>query len=231
MIAYKHYSFDLWMTLIKSNPSFKKKRAEYFFNQYNPLNKTLDEVVQVFRHVDLMCNGINEKTGNNIDAEEMYLMVIYHLTNSLQQLQQTDTKALYAGMEQLVFDNMPVLYHESAVEVLAKIKSKKDITLSILSNTAFIKGSTLRIVLAHLQIERYFNFELYSDEVGISKPNAKIFELMLNNIKSVRNEQVLPAEVIHIGDNPVADIAAANAMGMASFQINSNHLLITDLLS
>ena len=32
---HEHYSFDLWLTLIKSNPLFKPARIEYFFENYN----------------------------------------------------------------------------------------------------------------------------------------------------------------------------------------------------
>lgn len=230
MNPYKHYSFDLWMTLIKSNPSFKRRRAEYFFENYNSRAKSMEEVLQVFRQVDLMCNAINEKTGSNIDAEEMYLMVIYLLSNEAVTLYEVDTTSLYARMEGLVLENLPELYDSTTPQVLNEIKSREAVTISLLSNTAFIKGSTLRKVLRELGLQQYFDFEIYSDEVGMSKPNIKIFELMLKNVQSLRNETLAPGEILHIGDNEIADIAAATKMGIAAYQVNSNHQLITDLL-
>ena len=133
-------------------------------------------------------------------------------------------------MEQLVFENMPLVYNAETIDILTKIKAEREITLNVLSNTAFIKGSTMRNVLQHLQIGDFFDFQFYSDELGISKPHSKIFEVTFDKIRLIRKEPILPREVIHIGDNPIADIAAANTFGMGSFQINSNNKLITDLL-
>jgi putative hydrolase of the HAD superfamily len=73
---YQHYSFDLWLTLIKSNPYFKIERTKIFHRDFNPAGKSIDDVARAFRQVDLMCNAVNERTGKNIDADEMYLMVI-----------------------------------------------------------------------------------------------------------------------------------------------------------
>ena len=63
MSRFRHYSFDLWLTLIKSNPAYKPERAGIFYRDYNSLNKSLEEIAAIFRQVDLMCNAINEKTG------------------------------------------------------------------------------------------------------------------------------------------------------------------------
>ncbi len=230
MNNYKHFSFDLWMTLIKSNPLFKKQRAHFFFTHFNPLQKSMEEVLDIFRFVDLMCNSINEKTGGNIDADEMYLMVIYRLGGNAAAFNGVDLKRLCAQMEQLVFENMPLIYCADTKDVLTEIKGKNGNTMSILSNTAFIKGATLRTVLKHLQIDHFFDFQLYSDEWGISKPNHHFFKIMFDQISSLRRDNIAPGEVVHIGDNPVADIAAANAFGMNSFLINSNDKLITDFL-
>ena len=77
MQFYKHYSFDLWLTLIKSNPNFKKERALFFHKNFNSKKKNIEEIEKIFRQVDIICNSINEKTGKNIDADEMYLYRFY----------------------------------------------------------------------------------------------------------------------------------------------------------
>ena len=76
MAFYKHYSFDLWLTLIKSNPAYKQERTRYFYQRFNTKHKNLAEIAVIFRQVDLMVNAINERTGKNVDADEMYLMII-----------------------------------------------------------------------------------------------------------------------------------------------------------
>ncbi len=227
----KHYSFDLWLTLIKSNPIFKKERAIYFYENYNINNESLEFVEKAFRNVDLMCNAINEKTGGNVDSEEMYLMVIYQINNSNAFFKDINLSELYSKMELLFFKYAPILFDENTIVVLDKLKVNSDNYLNILSNTAFIKGSTLKLLLDKLNISKYFDFQIYSDEVGFSKPNSKIFDLLLEQINSCRNNIVLPKQqIMHVGDNEIADIEGAKTAGLQTFLINSNNKNILNIL-
>lgn len=231
MPFYKHYSFDLWLTLIKSNPTFKTERTKYFHSNFNTTDKTIEEVALIFRQVDLMVNAINEKTGKNIDADEMYLMVISIINDYSNAFQNIDMEALYEEMEKLLLKHMPLLYCSDCIEVLTKLKASELSTISILSNTGFIKGKTLKKVLKHLELDRIIDFQLYSDEVRMSKPNLNFFQLMLDTIDRNKHPELLLNEIIHIGDNPVADVGGAEAIGIQSLLINSNHLTISNLLS
>jgi putative hydrolase of the HAD superfamily len=229
MTLYKHYSFDLWLTLIRSNPQFKKLRSRIFHGQYNFTGKTIEEVEYIFRQVDLMCNAVNEKTGKNIDADEMYLMVISLINDNQVSLHDIDANALYLQMENVLFENLPLVYCNRTADVLSKIKEQKNTTISILSNTGFIRGITLRKVLKELGIAGYFDFQLYSDEEGFSKPNMAFYQLMLNKISDLK--QITPAEIIHIGDNVITDYQGAIAAGINALLVNSNGTSITNLLN
>lgn len=226
MPAYKHYSFDLWLTLIKSNPLFKKQRSLYFYEQFNFTGKTLPEVEHVFRQVDVMCNTINERTGKNIDADEMYLMVISLMNNNQVNLYDIDINTLYQQMEALLFEHLPVVYCNNTAGVLSNLKAG-GATTNILSNTGFIKGATLRKVLAGLGLYNYFDFMLFSDEAGMSKPNPEFFGLMINQALNLRPIQL--TDMIHIGDNYHADVEGANAVGIGGMLINSNEATIVNL--
>ncbi|RYE23669.1 MAG: HAD family hydrolase [Sphingobacteriales bacterium] len=227
MVPYKHYSFDLWLTLIKSNPRFKKQRSIYFHQQFNSLSRPLEEVEHIFRQVDVMCNTINERTGKNIDADEMYLMVISQINRASFSLHDVDMNALYQTMEVLLLENAPLLYCDNTANVLSHLKDKSA-GLNILSNTGFIKGITLRKVLSMLGIIDHFDFQLYSDETGYSKPNKLFFDMMLQQANGLRN--LTPTEIIHVGDNSHADIGGAKTIGIHSLLINSNNTFITKLL-
>jgi putative hydrolase of the HAD superfamily len=136
---YKHYSFDLWLTLIKSNPYFKIERTKIFHREFNPAGKSIDDVAKAFRQVDLMCNAVNESTGKNIDADEMYLMVISLINDNELNLTGIDVKKLYADMDKLLFNYLPYVYSPVTIEVLQHLKEKGGATFSLLSNTGFIK--------------------------------------------------------------------------------------------
>jgi putative hydrolase of the HAD superfamily len=229
---YQHYSFDLWLTLIKSNPYFKIERTKIFHRDFNPAGKSIDDVARAFRQVDLMCNAVNERTGKNIDADEMYLMVISMINDNQYPLADVDIDKLYTDMEKLLFYYLPVVYSPVTIEVLQHLKQKGDCSLSILSNTGFIKGETLRKVMVQLGLADFFNFQVYSDEEGMSKPNRALFNLMVQKVKACNKpKQISLADIIHIGDNPAADIAGANDAGLNSLLINSNNLSILSLLS
>ncbi|WP_443946777.1 HAD family hydrolase [Pedobacter sp. AW1-32] len=229
MAFYKHYSFDLWLTLIKSNPSFKQERAAYFHQKFNPKNKPLEEVIIIFRRVDLMVNAINEKTGKNVDADEMYLMVI-SMMNDFEVHFQIDLPTLELEMEELLLNHMPLIYSDSTLETLSALKNNSISTTNILSNTGFIRGKTLRKVVYHLGIDCFIDFQLYSDEVRMSKPNPGFFQLMLDGINRDIHSDIKLSEILHVGDNPVADIGGAEAAGIHSLLINSNDLSILNLL-
>jgi putative hydrolase of the HAD superfamily len=229
MDRYQHYSFDLWLTLIRSNPDFKQERARYFHRHFNAKGKALEEVVSLFRQVDVMGNRINERCGGNIAAEEMYLMVISMINDQEVDLQAIDIAGLYAEMEALLFRHLPQAYEPATGAVLETLKGRGH-SLNILSNTGFIKGSTLRKVLQSLGMDRYFDFQLYSDELGMSKPNRSFFLEMLRNVRDLKDTEIEPGFVLHTGDNPVADIEGARAAGIATLLINSNEHTITSLL-
>ncbi|MBE9585562.1 HAD family hydrolase [Mucilaginibacter sp. JRF] len=228
MPTYQHYSFDLWLTLIRSNPEFKARRAQYFFEHLNFSNKPLDEVLRIFRQVDLMVNHINEKTGKNIDADEMYLMVISMINDTHECIADIDVDDLYNRMEQLLFQYLPVVYSEQTIEVLNHLINEQGATANILSNTGFIKGVTLRKVLKQLGLDGFFAFQLFSDEAGYSKPHPEFFKLMFEGAQQL-HPGIMPADIIHIGDNKLADVAGAQACGFNTLLINSTQLTIKNL--
>jgi putative hydrolase of the HAD superfamily len=231
MPFFKHYSFDLWLTLIKSNPAFKTERAKYFYANYNTKGKSLEEITAVFRNVDLMVNSINEKSGLNIDSEEMYLIVISTINDYSTDFSDINVSELYLSMETLLLEHMPVVYSPDSLSVLDRLKDSGRSTTSLLSNTGFIKGITLRKILQHLKLDQVLDFQLYSDEVRMSKPNPKFFQLMIDTINKEKHLSIEPHEIIHIGDNPVADCRGAESLGIKSLLINSNNLDINHLLS
>jgi putative hydrolase of the HAD superfamily len=235
MKTYQHYSFDLWMTLIRSNPSFKPERAKLFHSRYNPLGKSVEEIIGIFQQVDLVCNAINEQTGKDIDAEEMYLWVVMAMNDyQPDSIAELDPVALYQECEELMWQHPPLLYAPNTLEVLQKLKTRGNCSMSLLSNTGFVKGKTLRKVLANLGIAECLDFQLYSDEEGLSKPNPAFFQhmyqLATEKAREKGQELLSPQQVLHVGDNPRADFAGAQKQGMRALLINSNHLNIEHLV-
>ncbi len=74
----KHVSFDLWLTLIKSDPVFKPLRNNLFARHF-AVPQPAEAVTQAFRYFDLLFNRINEKTGGNLQQTEMLYLILDHL--------------------------------------------------------------------------------------------------------------------------------------------------------
>jgi len=93
-------------------------------------------------------------------------------------------------------DSLPVL----------KRLSEMNVRTSLISNT----DTRIRAVLKDLEITSYFNPILLSEEVGIEKPDAKIFRLAF----SAQPVSMELQESVHIGDELDSDYHGARAAGM-----------------
>jgi len=213
---YKHISFDLWLTLIKSNVNYKPKRDK-LFREFFEIDCSLDRVSEIIRNYDLMCNTINETTGENFETNEIYLLILGSLGIDLKKIDVNKLEEFYCETEQLFFEYKPDLIYHNINNFLKKLKNES-ISTNVLSNTAFIKGKTLNKILEYYELNEILSFSIYSDECGFSKPNIKIFELLHQRINEIKN--VSKKEVLHVGDNPIADYKGAIDYGFESLLIN-----------
>ncbi|WP_276964021.1 HAD family hydrolase [Chryseobacterium sp.] len=208
---HRHFSFDLWLTLIKSHPEFKTKRVELFSSFFN-VDKPIERVAKTVKYYDNLCNTINEVTGGNINTFEIYLMILGALDVDVKELNKEKLNAFYAKSEDLFLEYRPVVIFENIHDFFEDIKNQGK-TINILSNTGFIKGKTMRKFLIHENLDQYIDFHIYSDEINCSKPNPLIFQEVKNNIK----DKDLPLhQILHIGDNPVADYQGAKDFGFSA---------------
>lgn len=100
-------------------------------------------------------------------------------------------------------------------ELLMELKNSGKI-LGVISNF----DPRLKDLLNDMELKS-FDFILTSYEAGMEKPNPKIFELALNETKKINNDEILPHECLHIGNELVKDYQAAKNVGWKSVLINS----------
>lgn len=221
----RHVSFDLWLTLIKSNPVFKQKRDE-LLRSYFQIPHPVEAVTARIRMWDLRFNAINEASGKNIDADEMVLLILSDLDVDVKKITSAMMQEYYDTMEILFMQYHPVLYEEKLLEYLKQL-TDKGMTLSLLSNTGFIKGFTLKKLLDKLEIAPLLKFQVYSDEIAFSKPSKEAYRHVFDNIKAFNTLDA--GSILHIGDNENADLRGAQLQGMQSALINSNHISLLSL--
>ena len=169
-----HFSFDLWLTLIKSHPEFKAKRVE-LFGSFFGVGKPLDEITKTVKYYDDLCNTINEVSGGNIDTFEIYLLILGALNVDLKTINKEKLNEFYLKTEALFLEYKPIVIFENLHEFFDEIKSQGK-TINVLSNTGFIKGKTMRKFLVEENLNQYIDFHIYSDEINCSKPNPLIFQ-------------------------------------------------------
>lgn len=81
---------------------------------------------------------------------------------------------------------------------------RRDFKLGVVSNATDLLNKVLR----NLDLSRYFDFVIISDEVGVRKPSPRIFMM------AAEEAGVSPNRSIYLGDKPTVDIHGATRAGM-----------------
>jgi putative hydrolase of the HAD superfamily len=108
------------------------------------------------------------------------------------------------------------LYPE-VIETLEKLAPQFE--LAIVSNF----DGRLRVILEHLTISAFFRQVFLSSEIGADKPDPAIYG------RALEISRLAPNEVLHVGDDPERDWAAARAAGLEVFELKRPVNSLSDL--
>lgn len=112
---------------------------------------------------------------------------------------------------------VPPAVDDGALKALSALR-EEGYTLAVVSNTMRTPGVTLRKVLEKFGLLRCFAHTVFSDEVGVRKPDPSIF---LGALRAVGGD---PRTAIHVGDDGMLDVGGARAAGMRVIQVTSASL-------
>jgi FMN phosphatase YigB (HAD superfamily) len=101
----------------------------------------------------------------------------------------------------------PPRLNQDAKETLEAMQDRVH-KIGLISNTGRSPGVAMRKLMENLGILKFFDATVFSDEVKCRKPDKHIFDL------AARELGAQARDVIHIGDNPEADIWGAKQAGM-----------------
>jgi putative hydrolase of the HAD superfamily len=106
----------------------------------------------------------------------------------------------------------PTLTHRpeitpGAAETVHALRAR-GLVLGVISNTGRTPGRVLRRLLSDAGLLGCFHVLAFSDEAGVRKPAAAMFHRVLDHTGTE------PAAAVHVGDDAVADVAGARAVGM-----------------
>jgi putative hydrolase of the HAD superfamily len=132
---------------------------------------------------------------------------------------ENELQGYYNASEDLLIKYKPLLLNDDIPALMAHLQESGK-TINILSNTAFIKGSSLRKIIGYYELDKYFSFQAYSDETGYSKPGMEMYQYAYDLIKKIGD--IEKNEVLHIGDNALSDHEGALKFGFDSLLITNN---------
>jgi putative hydrolase of the HAD superfamily len=87
---------------------------------------------------------------------------------------------------------------------------KKGFTLGVISNAT----SLVKRVLDNLDLTKYFDFVIVSEEVGVNKPSAKIFMMAADKARTS------PNRMLFVGDKLSTDVKGAVDAGMNAILVD-----------
>jgi HAD superfamily hydrolase (TIGR01549 family) len=199
-------TFDLWDTLVTDRDLVRRQalRATRLREMLAPLGVYPDdeELARAFArswdNFDRVWNG-EHRTPTAAESTDVVLDTLG--VDAPAGARVTITRLL----EELVLEVPPVPV-DDAVEVVAGLAAHY--RLAVVSDTGLSPGRVLRRVLDRWGLLEHFGFLYFSDEGGMSKPDPRVFALVLDRLGA------RPDEAAHVGDIARTDIAGARRAGM-----------------
>lgn len=192
MIQNIHFSFDLWNTLFVPNKKYKENTIKYLSDLSL---KSVDETFQIYTAVKKEQDILAEDHGLGFPTELIWRKVLFSLGVEFDE-------SILDAVYDIFLKNRPTIPPDT-LKKLIMLQKRQD--TNIASNTVVIPGKILKVVLDELGLDN-FNFQLYSDEIGFSKPNPEFFK----KIADLTNKDKY---IVHIGDSEKTDGAGARAAG------------------
>lgn len=207
-------SFDLWGTLIRSNPLYRPERnkliAEILFPELYMDDSEWDTLI---RKTKEFCYFSNEVLQSQMIWQQSILVVVRDFFPLFSREVMIDRFSAYDNENRLLVSKYPPLIYSRETQLVLELLYN-NVTMNILSNTGFLNGYILNKVIKDLGISRYFVTCIYSDHVSNSKPSADMFN-------RIGGAKLGSQYKMHVGDNPYTDGASEN-VGIDFLHINGD---------
>ena len=190
----------------------------HFFN----LSASSEELADVLGKTAALVNQLNSISGKCMDRSETILLALNNVGYPLEDVNEQVLESFFHQMDQLFIEYPPTLADANIPEIM--YKRKNEFTYSILSNTLYIRGISLRHFFVNQHMQELFSFDIYSDEVNMSKPSRLVYQLLK---KQAQEHCGIPSSrIMHLGDNPVNDIRGAVESGLRAGLIDKEHTVV-----
>ena len=206
-------SFDLWDTLfvddsdepVRASRGMRPKRDERRYLLHQALNRhhavTPERVSLAYDVVDAAFRKVWHDQHVTWTVRQRLSVLLEGLQLSLPEVELAELIRLHEEMELTVRPRLV----EGVRETLDNLRGRY--RLAVISDAIFSPGRALRELLRGEELLRLFDALVFSDEVGCSKPDRRMFE----RAASVLGLPV--TRLIHIGDRDHNDVKGAQAAG------------------
>ena len=207
-------TLDLWLTLIEE-PSGGQASPERRRLRPDGTMAVLAEYGEFFEGSRL--SDAFDNTSEMINADHALGLDMYFGDRIVQTLSMLDEglpgRIGPAGIERVwqvideSLDSAPPSLMPGALKALQEL-SRMPVKLGIISNTGYSSGKAYARLFEAMGIDGFFEVVSLSNDVAMAKPCPEIFRHTLDALG------VDPHRVLHVGDNPAADVAGAAGAGM-----------------
>ena len=211
-------SFDLWETLLFENDGASTRRARARWkNLTEELNSlgvrvSLEDVSAAISEVISLLVTVWESNRDVSCVDQIRLIIKRASRNSLD-LKPEWIKRLVSAYNSSILEVPPYLNPE-ARKVMVGLKERHK-QIGLICNTGLTSGNGLREFLANERVPEYFDSMIFSEEIGIRKPDPRIFRLAAEDL------DVQPCEIVHVGDNLKTDVWGAKNAGLKAIYFSS----------
>ena len=211
----KAITFDFWNTLYKAAPYAFALRRKFLFEVFAKHQIDVD-VEQVDAAEDVARTEWNRTWREEYRTPPAADWVRWMLEELLITLPPDDFNALADYFDRSLLDANPgPTLIDGAAETVQRLAERY--RLGVISDSGLSTGKTLRHFLKRDGLLDCFTCTTFSDEVGVSKPHMRIFQITLDRLGA------RPQEAVHLGDLTHSDIAGAKAIGMQAVRMAANY--------
>ena len=214
----KVVTFDLWETLLFEKDGANLRRtAARCRNLVQALNKlgvgvSLKQMASAMDETASTLKKVWE-TNKDVTHLDQIRLILKHALKSSVAINDEWMEELSSAYVSPIFKVRPYL-NPDVPEVLRRFKDQSKL-VGLICNTGLTPGTAIRRYLEEEGVARYFDLMVFSDEVGIRKPDPGVFRLVARKFK------VSALNIVHIGDNLRVDVWGAKNAGFKAIYFSS----------
>jgi len=205
-------SFDLWETLITNTPDASRRQKQVRVSRIEQVltargYSALAERLEHAHHMSWeRCQELYWSEDRDVPCRRQIEHLLEALDLDPASLEEPVLAELEHAYAMVAVDVLPEVI-AGATETLHELKAR-GLRVGLISNTGRTPGYALREILARMDMARFIDVMVFSNEHGACKPQASIFEELRSGL------DVAYDEMMFVGDNLYVDVHGAQRCGM-----------------